>query len=224
MHYTANISSMNLFEAPEHCVQDASPVGDGAYLFKGQACAEANALLNGVQEITAMAPLRHMQTPGGFTMSVAMSNAGRYGWVSDRAGYRYSPLDPLSGKPWPTIPAAFMHLAQRAASLAGYADFCPDVCLINEYAIGAKMSLHQDRDEQDFAAPIVSVSLGLSAVFLFGGLNRSDKTQKILLEHCDVLVFGGASRLRFHGVLPLKAGYHAKTGEKRINLTFRKAY
>ena len=156
-------------------------------------------------------------------MSVAMTNCGSLGWVTDRSGYRYDSLDPERGQPWPAMPASFLRLAQTAAAKAGFPDFCPDACLINRYEAGAKLSLHQDKDERDFAAPIVSVSLGIPAVFLFGGLNRADKTMRVPLVHGDVVVWGGPARLRYHGVLPLKPGHHPAFGARRVNLTFRKA-
>lgn len=216
--------TFNLFESiPEsslNCIQ----ICDGAYLLKGFAVDEADTLLAGVNIIASDSPFRQMQTASGFKMSAHMTNAGNWGWLSDRDGYRYSPIDPLIGHAWPEMPEHFLSFAQRASTQTGYNNFCPDVCLINEYTIGTKMSLHQDRDEKDFNAPIVSVSFGLSAVFLLGGLSRHDKTLKIMLDHGDVIVFGGASRLRFHGILPIKKGYHPKTGEKRINLTFRKSH
>jgi len=164
-----------------------------------------------------------MQTPGGHQMSVAMTNCGEVGWVTDRGGYRYDPVDPATGRPWPAIPKSFVQLAAEAAAAGGFADFEPDACLINRYAPGARMSRHQDRDEREFAAPIVSVSLGLPAVFLFGGLKRSDRPARYRLEHGDVVVWGGPSRLAFHGVAPLADGDHALIGRQRINLTFRTA-
>ena len=169
------------------------------------------------------APLRHMATPGGLRMSVAMSNCGAQGWITDGRGYRYARLDPASGRPWPPMPPVFLRLAQQAALAAGYPGFTPDACLVNRYAPGARMALHQDRDECDFTAPIVSVSLGLPATFLFGGAERADKAARIPLLHGDVVVWGGPDRLRFHGVAPLKEGEHALLGAQRINLTFRKA-
>ena len=175
------------------------------------------------ERVALLAPLRHMLTPGGRRMSVAMTNCGSAGWVSDRAGYRYDACDPESGKPWPAMPAVFADLAARAADRAGFAGFAPDVCLINQYAPGARLSLHQDKDEKDFDAPIVSVSLGLPAVFLFGGSRRSDTPRRLRLVHGDVVVWGGPSRLRYHGILPLEDGDHPLTGRFRINLTFRKA-
>ena len=179
-------------------------------------------LLQAVEAVIAEAPLRHMQTPGGYTMSVATSSCGSLGWLSDAHGYRYAALDPRSGKPWPAIPACLMNLAQRAATEAGYAGFVPESCLINEYGPGAKLSLHQDKDERDLSAPIVSVSLGLPAVFLFGTPNRKDRPQRYRLVHGDVVVWGRSSRLAFHGVMPLADGEHALLGRRRINLTFRR--
>lgn len=194
-----------------------------AYLIKGFALPGQAALLADLQYIIAVAPLRHMETPGGFIMSVAMTNCGALGWVTDRQGYRYTAHDPLSGQPWPVMPDSFMQLARRAAIATGFNDFVPDVCLINQYKIGARMTLHQDKDELDFSQPIVSVSLGIPAVFQLGGLSRSDKPVRLTLAHGDVVVWGGESRLRFHGVMPLKANHHPATGDYRINLTFRKA-
>ena len=195
----------------------------GAVLLRGFALPHAPALLAAVQTATTQAPLRTMLTPGGLRMSVAMSNCGTLGWVSDRSGYRYAATDPISGQPWPAMPAAFTALAQETATQAGYPAFAPDACLINRYEAGTRLSLHQDRDERDFTAPIVSVSLGLSAVFLFGGLQRSDRAERVPLTHGDVVVWGGPARLRFHGVLALKPGDHPLLGGQRINLTFRKA-
>lgn len=184
---------------------------------------EAAELLACIERVIARAPLRQMQTPGGQPLSVSMSNCGELGWVTDARGYRYVACDPLSGQAWPSMPDRFRALARRAASVAGFPDFVPDACLINRYDAGSRMGLHQDRDEHDLAAPIVSVSLGLPAVFLWGGLQRGDKTGRILLEHGDVLVWGGPDRLRFHGVRPLAEGRHSLTGPCRFNLTFRKA-
>ena len=199
------------------------PLADGAVWLPGFALAQDRALLAAVEVITAAAPFRHLETPGGLRMSVAMSNCGDCGWVSDRRCYRYDSLDPLSGRPWPAMPTLFRELAGDAAAAAGFAGFEPDACLINRYWPGTRLSLHQDRDEQDFSAPIVSVSLGLSAVFQFGGVKRADPVQRLPLAHGDVVVWGGPSRLRFHGVLPLKAGQHPLLGAQRINLTFRRA-
>ncbi|UVL91922.1 DNA oxidative demethylase AlkB [Pseudomonas sichuanensis] len=187
------------------------------------ALGEVEALLDALRPVLRAAPWRHMHTPGGQRMAVALSNCGALGWVSDERGYRYSPLDPLSGQPWPALPAVLLALAGRAAALAGFDGFVPDACLINHYLPGTRLSLHQDRDERDFGQPIVSISLGLPAVFLFGGLQRADRAQRIALKHGDVLVWGGEDRLRFHGVLPIKPGVHPRLGERRINLTLRKA-
>lgn len=186
------------------------------------------ALLADLSDVLENSPLRNMTTPGGFTMSVAMTNCGALGWVSDKQGYRYCALDPSNGLPWQPMPASFQALANAAAAQAGYADFVPDACLINRYLPAARMSLHQDKDEQDFNQPIVSVSLGLPATFLFGGKKRSDKPIKILLQHGDVVVWGGRSRLNYHGIMPLQStniqtNGHAVIGACRFNLTFRKA-
>ena len=180
-------------------------------------------MIAALREIIAQAPFRRMFTPGGHQMSVAMTNCGNAGWVTDHSGYRYDGIDPNSGKPWPAMPAVFRELAAQAAAAGGFEGFAPDACLINRYTPGARMSLHQDKDEQDFAAPIVSVSLGLPAIFLFGGPKRADKPNRYRLEHGDVVVWGGPSRLFFHGVAPLADGEHALMGRQRINLTFRKA-
>nr|WP_294838747.1 DNA oxidative demethylase AlkB [uncultured Methylotenera sp.] len=196
---------------------------DGVSLFRALALPQEAALLADVERVLVTAPLRHMMTPSGFAMSVAMSNCGTLGWVTDRHGYRYDAVDPLTQQPWPTMPASFAALSQQAAALAGYPDFIADACLINSYQVGARMGLHQDKNELDFSQPIVSVSLGLTATFQFGGLKRSDKALSLPLYHGDVVVWGGAARLRYHGVLPLKAGMHPALGESRINLTFRKA-
>ena len=192
-------------------------------LLRGFARPIESELIACIGAIAAQAPFRHMVTPGGHPMSVAMTNCGPRGWVTDRSGYRYDAKDPEAAKPWPAMPAAFRKLAGEAAVQAGFDDFAPDACLINRYVPGAKMSLHQDKDETDFSVPIVSVSLGLPAIFLFGGLQRGDKPARFRLEHGDVVVFGGPSRLFFHGVAPLADGEHAMLGRQRINLTFRKA-
>jgi alkylated DNA repair protein (DNA oxidative demethylase) len=198
-------------------------LADGAVILRGFAAPAASRLLACVGELEERAPLRHMQVPGGATMSVAMTSCGEAGWVSDRRGYRYDRNDPASGRPWPAMPEEFSELAARAAEAAGFAGFVPDSCLINSYAPGARLSLHQDSNERDFAAPIVSVSLGLPAVFLFGGAQRSVRPRRILLESGDVVVWGGPARLTFHGVAKLADGEHPLTGARRINLTFRKA-
>jgi alkylated DNA repair protein (DNA oxidative demethylase) len=208
-------------------VPDARPsqelMAEGAVLLHGFANSFEDDLIAALRDIVAQAPFRHMVTPGGHQMSVAMTNCGSFGWVTDRTGYRYDPNDPDTGRPWPAMPPSFRALAGQAAADAGFGGFSPEVCLINRYAPGARMSLHQDRDELDLGAPIVSVSLGLPAIFLLGGLKRSDKTRRFRLEHGDVAVWGGPARLVFHGVAPLADGEHALTGRQRINLTFRKA-
>lgn len=185
------------------------------------ACAEA--ILAAVAEVATAAPFRNMLTPGGQRMSAAMTNCGEVGWVTDRNGYRYDRVDPETARPWPLLPASFAQLADRAAREAGFASFLPDVCLINRYEPGARMSLHQDRDERDFFWPIVSVSLGLDATFLFGGLKRSDRVHRLSLRHGDVLVWGGAHRLAYHGIAPVADGSHPSVGRMRLNLTMRKA-
>jgi alkylated DNA repair protein (DNA oxidative demethylase) len=199
------------------------PLGAGAALLRQFAVPFETALLTALHKVTASAPFRHMITPGGYRMSVAMTNCGPLGWVSDKTGYRYDAIDPVSGLKWPPMPESFMRLATAAASEAGFPGFAPDACLINRYEPGAKLSLHQDKDEQEFDQPIVSVSLGIPAVFLFGGLKRADKTMRISVTHGDVVVWGGPARLRYHGVMPLKESDHPLLGRQRINLTFRKA-
>jgi DNA oxidative demethylase len=213
----------DLFESVSDVLPAREAMAEGAALLHGFAQPAETVLLAALREIESEAPFRRMFTPGGHQMSVAMTNCGEAGWVTDRRGYRYDGADPESGKAWPAMPGAFRELAENAACEAGFAGFAPDACLINRYEPGAKMSLHQDRDERDFCAPIVSVSLGLSAIFLFGGIKRSDKPQRYRLEHGDVVVWGGPSRLFFHGIAPLADGEHALLGRKRINLTFRKA-
>jgi alkylated DNA repair protein (DNA oxidative demethylase) len=202
---------------------EVEPIGDGAVVLRRFAAAQAGDLLSEMARIAAAAPFRRMVTPGGYTMSVAMTNCGTLGWVTDRAGYRYQRIDPLSGAAWPDMPGVFRRVARDAAAKAGYRGFAPDACLINRYEPGARLSLHQDRNERDMDAPIVSVSLGLPASFLFGGLRRNDRPRRIRLEHGDVVVWGGATRLAYHGVEPLDEGEHPATGRCRINLTFRKA-
>ena len=194
----------------------------GAVVLRGFARSFESDLIADIGAVVAQAPFRHMVTPGGHSMSVAMTNCGGVGWVTDRTGYRYDANDPQTAKPWPAMPPSFRALAGKAAVEAGFAEFSPDACLINCYQPGARMSLHQDKDELDFGAPIVSVSLGLPAIFLFGGLNRSDKPRRYRLEHGDIAVWGGPARLAFHGVAPLADGEHALMGRQRINLTFRK--
>lgn len=213
----------DLFDDLERARCWREPLAPGATVLRRFALAEERSLLAAVSDVAARAPFRHMTTRGGFRMSVAMTNCGAYGWVSDRSGYRYDPLDPDSGKPWPEMPPLLLRLARDAAAEAGFPGFTPDACLINRYLPGARMSLHQDRDERDFGQPIVSISLGLPALFLFGGLRREDKTARVPLTHGDVVVWGGPARLRYHGVLALKDGQHPLLGGARINLTLRAA-
>ncbi len=214
---------MDLFDGIDPPQTGRELLAEGALLLRGFALARAGELIAAIALVTTDAPFRHMQTPGGRQMSVAMSNCGRAGWVSDRAGYRYAPDDPATGKPWPAMPGCFRALACAAAAEAGYPGFQPDVCLINRYAPGTKLSLHQDRDERDFTHPIVSVSLGLPASFQFGGAKRSDPVRRHPLRHGDVLVWGGPSRLFHHGIPALKPGLHPELGAMRLNLTFRRA-
>ena len=208
-------------------LEAAGPVretmGEGAVLLRGKALPLEDELIAAVGAVTARAPFRRMATPGGFVMSVAMTNCGAAGWVTDRTGYRYDRNDPETGKPWPDMPDSFLRLAAEAAEEAGYRSFAPDACLINRYEPGSRLSLHQDRNERDFANPIVSVSLGAPATFQFGGLKRTDPVAKYALRHGDVAVWGGPSRLRYHGVAALKDGRHPKLGRMRINLTLRRA-
>jgi alkylated DNA repair protein (DNA oxidative demethylase) len=196
----------------------------GAVVLRGFALPAADEIRVALAEIEAAAPFRHMTTPGNRRMSVAMTNCGTFGWVSDRNGYRYEPADPMSGRPWPPLPAVIGTLAGAAADAAGFPGFEPDACLINRYAPGTRLSLHQDKDEQDFSAPIVSVSLGVPATFLFGGARRKDPVVRVRLEHGDVVVWGGPARLHYHGVAPLADADHAFAGAARINLTLRRAH
>jgi DNA oxidative demethylase len=213
----------DLFESLGAMGPSREPLADGAVLLRGFVRPQQHELISAVEAITAQAPFRHLITPGGYRMSVGMTNCGDVGWVSDSSGYRYDAIDPESGKPWPAMPAPFRKLAEDAAAEAGFPGFAPDACLINRYQPGARLSLHQDRDERHLGAPIVSVSLGLPATFLFGGLKRSDPTRRYRLEHGDVVVWGGPARLAFHGVAPLAEGEHGLLGRQRINLTFRRA-
>jgi DNA oxidative demethylase len=203
--------------------ETSQTLADGAVLLRGRALPAGAALLAAINAIAEQSPFRRMVTPGGFEMSVAMTNCGRVGWVTDRSGYRYDSRDPVSGAPWPAMPDVFRDLARDAASEAGFAGFAPEACLVNCYEPGARLSLHQDKDEQNYAHPVVSVSLGLPATFQFGGLKRSDRPIKVPLQHGDVVVWGGPSRLVYHGVLALKDGEHPLAGRRRFNLTFRKA-
>ena len=214
--------NLELF-APDDVAPVNVQLGPRAVVLRGLALPYVDAILPELDVIFAAAPLRHMMTPGGYRMSVALTNCGALGWTTDERGYRYTHLDPQTAQPWPTLPDSFLQLARVAAGRAGFPDFQPDACLINRYEPGARMSLHQDKNERDFSAPIVSVSLGIPAVFLFGGLQRSDRAQRIPLQHGDVAVWGGPDRLRYHGVAALKEATHPLLGTARINLTFRRA-
>ncbi len=213
----------DLFGAAEIDGPERQILGPGAMLLRGGALGVERQLLAAIERVAAQAPFRRMVTPGGFEMSVAMTNCGAAGWVTDRKGYRYDTRDPMSGQAWPAMPALFLRLAGDAAVEAGFPGFVPDSCLINRYDPGTRLSLHQDKDEADFRHPIVSVSLGLPATFQFGGSRRSDPPAKMKLRHGDIVVWGGPSRLVYHGVLTLRNGEHPLTGGRRINLTFRKA-
>ncbi|MDB5842066.1 MAG: alpha-ketoglutarate-dependent dioxygenase AlkB [Herminiimonas sp.] len=217
--------TMSLFDTAEYDQDHGwrQELCDGAVVLRRFALPDETAILAALHDIVARTPFRHMVTPGGFRMSVAMTNCGSYGWVTDTTGYRYDSRDPQSGNPWPGMPAAFLELAHTAAARAGFSDFVPDACLINRYTPGARLSLHQDKNEQDLSAPIVSVSLGIPACFLFGGYQREDKPLRVRLTHGDVVVWGGPARLRYHGIMPLKDGHHPLLDGHRINLTFRKA-
>lgn len=213
----------DLFDELSHATSDHELLTEGAVILREFAAAKTSELMVALEGVTAVAPFRNMITPGGLRMSVAMTNCGEVGWVSDRKGYRYDPIDPQTGQHWPRMPDSFLDLAKRAAENAGFAGFVPDACLVNRYEPGTRLSLHQDRDERDFTAPIVSVSIGLPAVFLFGGLKRGDRPRRIRLFSGDVVVWGGVARLTYHGIAPLADGVNNLTGRYRINLTFRKA-
>jgi alkylated DNA repair protein (DNA oxidative demethylase) len=213
----------DLFDAFQADHASGDTMAEGAVILRGKALALEAEILAALQAITAVSPFRHMTTPGGFVMSVAMTNCGVAGWVTARSGYRYDRIDPQTGRPWPALPECFRELAVTAATDAGYPGFLPDACLINRYEPGARLSLHQDKNERDFAQPIVSVSLGLPATFQFGGMTRNALVRKFGLRHGDVVVWGGVSRLCYHGVTELKDGQHDKLGRMRINLTFRHA-
>jgi alkylated DNA repair protein (DNA oxidative demethylase) len=201
----------------------AQPVAlqDGIWLLR--AFADSHRLMSLIERVASISPFRHLVTPGGQTMSVAMTNCGPLGWVSDRSGYRYDGRDPLSGNRWPPMPDEFRELALDAAARAGFPKFLPDACLVNRYSPDSRLTAHRDADEQDYAQPIVSVSLGLPASFAFYGLTRGGKGRSVALADGDVLVWGGPARLVYHAVRPIKPGRHPVTGEFRYNLTFRHA-
>jgi alkylated DNA repair protein (DNA oxidative demethylase) len=212
-----------LFESGASRAAGREQLGPGAFVLRAFALDEAPALLDAIQVVARAAPFRHMTTARGLRMSVAMTNCGDAGWLSDRSGYRYDAIDPETRRPWPAMPDVFAHLARRAASAAGFEGFAPDACLINRYEPGTRLTLHQDRDEQDFAAPIVSASLGVPATFLWGGTARAARPRRVGLDHGDVVVWGGPARLNFHGIDTVGEGHHALTGSARFNLTFRQA-
>ena len=212
----------DLFDSVAEALPSREDIADGAVLLRGFARPLEEELIAAVRAIAAQSPFRRMTTPGGYQMSVAMTNCGERGWITDHTGYRYDAIDPRSDAPWPAMPLVFCDLARRSAEEGGFVGFTPDACLVNRYEPGTRLSLHQDKDELDFSAPIVSVSLGLPAIFLFGGTARSDKPRRFRLVHGDVAVWGGPSRLAYHGVAPLADGEHALLGRERINLTFRR--
>lgn len=212
----------DLFDSVAEAQPSRENIADGAVLLRGFVKPIESELIEAVRAIVAKSPFRRMTTPGGHLMSVAMTNCGERGWITDHTGYRYDPIDPRTSAPWPAMPLLLRDLARRAAEQGGFRDFTPDACLVNRYEPGTRLSLHQDKDELDYAAPIVSVSLGLPATFLFGGLARSDKPRRFRLVHGDLVVWGGASRLAYHGVAPLADGEHPLLGRTRINLTFRR--
>lgn len=214
-------ATLPLFATPPRTGREE--LDPGACVLRGFALARVDALWDAIAHIAAASPFRHLLTPGGKTMSVAMTNCGQVGWYSDRRGYRYTAIDPETGRPWPALPASFVQLARDAARAAGFDDYAPDVCLVNRYEIGTRLTLHRDHDERDRRAPIVSVSLGMPATFLWGGLARKDPQCRVPLAHGDVVVWGGPARMRYHGVLPIKTGAHPLTGAQRYNLTFRVA-
>ncbi|EHK63660.1 DNA oxidative demethylase AlkB [Achromobacter arsenitoxydans] len=215
--------TLDLFGGDDPVQHGRVALGPQAVVLRGYALPVVDELLAGVDAVTAQAPFRHMETPGGYTMSVALTNCGGLGWTTDARGYRYSRIDPQSGQPWPAMPQSFLRLAADAAAEAGFPGFAPDACLVNRYEPGSRLSLHQDRNERDYAAPIVSVSLGMPAMFLFGGDARADRAERVPLFHGDVVVWGGVDRLRYHGVMPLQDLPHPQLGSVRINFTIRKA-
>ena len=216
--------NLDLFSDVRTVRTDPEYLAPGAALLPGLAAPHTSSLLSAIKWVTERAPFRNMTTPGGYRMSVAMTNCGTAGWVTDSSGYRYDAIDPQSGDCWPAMPGAFAALARDAACRSGFGDFVPDACLINCYEPGARLSLHQDKNERDYAAPIVSVSLGLPAVFLFGGTRRAQRPRRVPLAHGDVVVWGGPARLFYHGVTSLKDGEHSSLGRRRVNLTFRRAF
>ena len=213
----------DLFQDQPPDLPERQALGPESWLLRHTLQTTACHLMADIHTLTATHPFQHMVTRGGHTMSVATSSYGSYGWVSDaQKGYRYASSNIETGQPWPPIPAHWLALATALAEKAGFNGFHPDSALINRYAVGARMGLHQDRDEATLAWPIVSLSLGLPARFMFGGKQRQAPVKDFTLLHGDVVVWGGADRLRFHGIRPLKAGHHSLTGPYRYNITFRR--
>lgn len=206
----------------EKAAEEPVRLGEGAFIFPGMALPHAEALLDAARAIARKAPFRHLMTPGGHRMSVAMTACGDWGWNSDRKGYRYTRTQSETGEAWPPIPGSFERLVRQATMAAGFSEAPLQSGLINLYRPGTRLSLHQDRDEEATDVPIVSVSLGVAATFLWGGLTRKDPVRRFRLSHGDVVVWGGPSRLVFHGVAPLARSTHPATGECRVNLTFRR--
>lgn len=198
-------------------------LAEGAMVLRRFATPVVVALMEGVEAVVAQSPLRRLIVPNGRPMRIEMTNCGLVGWVNIDGRYRYSRVDPLTGRSWPGMPATFRRIAGAAASAAGYPDFQPAVCIINRYAVGADLQMHQDRDDTQDRQPVVSVSLGLPAIFHFGGQGRGEKPLTIPLDDGDVVVWGGASRMHRHGVAPVAPGVHPRTGAYRYNLTFRTA-
>ncbi len=217
-------AQLALFDAAVGVPQRANlELEPGAVVLHAFAMDDVPALLAAIEAVAQASPWRHMSTARGWRMSVAMTNCGEAGWLSDRSGYRYDAIDPQTNRRWPPLPRVFVDLAVRAAAAAGFEHFAPDACLINRYEPGARLSLHQDRNERDFDEPIVSVSIGVPATFLWGGSTRALRPRRVLLEHGDVVVWGAAARMNLHGIEPLRADAHALTGNVRFNLTFRRA-
>jgi len=208
---------MNLFSQlvaePTH-----EEIFPGAVLMRSLALPQDNEFFTAAEAIIAARPLHHTTTPSGLPMGVMVTDCGD----SRAFANRWDTANPERMRLWPPMPPLLRDFAIRCAVRSGFPQFRPDACHINRYQAGTKLGLHQDRHECDWTQPIVSLSFGLECIFLLGGLQRTDKPRRILLEHGDVIVWGGPSRMRFHGVQPLKPGHHPLTGPYRYNLTFRK--
>ncbi|THJ30850.1 DNA oxidative demethylase AlkB [Lampropedia aestuarii] len=214
-------ASFDLFaDSPE---EQRVALGPQAVVLRQKASPLAAELVARIEDVLQHSPLYQMATPGGKPLSVRTTSCGTHGWSSDPTGYSYVRHHPLTDQAWPEIPAAWSALATEAAQEAGFAQFAPDTCLINQYGLDSKMALHQDRSEQDLRQPVVSISLGMSALFLWGGMQRSDKPAHVLLHHGDMVVWGGVDRLRFHGIKHLTGAPHPQLGAMRYNLTLRRA-